>query len=233
MTVPGTSDEFRASVGGLWDALVEHDFPRTLADGTLPPERFRFYISQNIMYLPEYARMIAVGASRTPDLRGLEESTRAMANIVDVEIPQNLRMREAIVEIAGPVTDADLVLAPATAAYTSWLLAIAATGSALDIQAALLPCAWSYGVIARRLVGGASEHPVYSEWVRFFASDDYDAVVVALREAFDRDLAEAPAPVRERLAAIFLMGCRMERQFWDQGLTGSHWPDLTETDFAE
>ena len=29
------------------------------------------------------------------------------------------------------------------------------------------------------------------------------------------------------LAAIFLMGCRMERQFWDQGLTGSHWPDLT------
>lgn len=228
MSAPATSAQFRVAVGSIWDSLVTHPFPRALADGTLPPERFRFYISQNIMYLPEYARMIAVGASRTSDLRGLEESTRAMANIVDVEIPQNIRMREAIVHIGGPVLDTDVVLAPATVAYTSWLLAIAATGSALDIQAALLPCAWSYGEIARRLIADSAEHPVYSEWLRFFASDEYDAVVVALRAAFDRDLLDAPEATRERLATIFLTGCRMERQFWDQGFTGIHWPDLSE-----
>ena len=144
------------------------------------------------------------------------------------EIPQNLRMRDGIVQIAGGVTPTDLVMAPATAAYTSWLLSIAATGSALDIQAALLPCAWSYGVIARALSDDAVAHPVYSDWLRFFASDEYDAVVRALRTAFDRDLAAATEPERERLAAIFLTGFRMERQFWDQGLTGTTWPDLTE-----
>lgn len=228
MTAPATSEEFRIAVGPVWDSLIRHDFPRTLADASLPPERFRFYISQNIMYLPEYARMIAVGASRTADLRGLEESSRAIANIVDVEIPQNHRMRDAVVELAGPVTRTDEIMAPATAAYTSWLLAIAATGSALDIQAALLPCAWSYGVIARSLVADAVPHPVYSEWLRFFASDDYDAVVVELRTAFDRDLLAVTDATRERLAAIFLTGCRMERQFWDQGLNGTHWPDVTE-----
>jgi len=228
MSAPATSEEFRRSAGVVWDSLIRHEFPRHLADATLPPERFRFYISQNILYLPEYARMIAVGASRTVDIRGLEESSRAIANIVEVEIPQNVRMRDGIVELAGPVTCADEVMAPATTAYTSWLLAVAARGSVIDISAALLPCAWSYGVIARKLVPGSSPHPVYREWLRFFASDDYDAVVTELRTAFDRNLAETRETQREHLASIFLTGCRMERQFWDQGLTASHWPDLTD-----
>lgn len=224
-----SSEALRTTALPIWKALIEHPFPRGLADGTLPADRFRFYISQNLLYLPEYARMIAVGASRSIGNRALTKSTRALVNIVDVEIPQNERMRDAIVSVCGPTTASDQIMAPATAAYTSWLLATAASGSALDVQAALLPCAWSYGEIARGLSALPSADgapPVYREWLTFFASDDYDAVVAALREEFDRDYASADASTRERLTEIFVTGCRMERLFWDQGFAASHWPDL-------
>lgn len=223
---PTTTAELRASVGPLWHALIEHPFPAGLAAATLPLERFRFYVTQNLLYLPDYARMLAVGASRSQDGVVLAEYTDALVNIVRVEIPQNERMRADVVAQAGEGPATEGVRAPATVAYTSWLLSIAANGDANDIAAALLPCAWSYGEIARALIDDAVAHPVYSGWLAFFASDDYDAVVTTLRESFDRELAGMSESARERAAEIFLTGCRLERQFWDQGFSGASWPDL-------
>ena len=223
---PATTAELREAAGGLWNALIEHPFPAGLADATLPPERFRYYVTQNLLYLPDYARMLAVGASRAPDGVVLEEYTEALVNIVKVEIPQNERMLATAVDLAGPAPEHESVRAPATVAYTSWLLAVAATGDSNDIAAALLPCAWSYGEIARRVQPTAVAHPVYSGWVDFFASDAYDAVVTTLRESFDRELASMTEAARMRAADIFVTGCRLERQFWDQGFSGATWPDL-------
>jgi thiaminase/transcriptional activator TenA len=224
---PSTTAGLRDSVGPLWNALIEHPFPRGLADGTLPPERFRFYLAQNLLYLPDYARMLAMGATRSPDLRGLGEYTDALVNIVAVEIPQNERMHADAVVLAGEGPASEAVRAPATVAYTSWLLSIAATGDANDIAAALLPCAWSYGEIATGLIDGAVEHPAYRGWVEFFASPAYAAVVTTLRESFDRELAAMPEAARVRAADIFITGCRLERQFWDQGFAGTTWNDLS------
>jgi len=227
VSAPATTEALRALAMPVWETMIAHDFPAAIATGALPPERFRFYISQNLLYLPEYARMIAAAASRSHDLAALVEYTAALENIVETEIPENVRLRTAIEALAGPATELEAqVMAPATAAYTSWLLGIAATGDAADVSAALLPCAWSYGEIARRLAPHVVDHPVYAEWIAFFASDAYDAVVQRLRAAFDRELPAVTEAKRERLAAIFVMGCRMERQFWDQALVGGHWPDL-------
>ncbi|WNM24073.1 thiaminase II [Demequina capsici] len=222
----GSSHEMRDAAGVAWTALLTHGFPVALADATLPPERFRFYVSQNLLYLPEYARVIAFAAARSADGAELAEHTESLVNIVATELPQNRRLLDAISQLAPTAMPGEGVKAPATLAYTSWLLSTAATGTSLDIAAAILPCAWSYGEIARGLVGGAAEHPVYTEWLRFFASDEYDAVVVRQRAAFDAALATQDDDARARLADIFLMGCRLERSFWDQGLAMQHWDDV-------
>ena len=38
-----------------------------MAAGTLPIESFRFYVEQNLMYLLEYARAMAIAASKAGD----------------------------------------------------------------------------------------------------------------------------------------------------------------------
>ena len=58
---PTACERFRADCTPAWEALHRHPFIRELAAGTLAPEKFRFYIEQNLMYLPEYARAMAIG----------------------------------------------------------------------------------------------------------------------------------------------------------------------------
>lgn len=226
---PATTADLRDQAGALWTDLLDHPFPRGLAEASVPVAQFRFYVAQNLCYLPDYARMLATAAARSRDDAGLAHFSAALANIVDVEIPQNRRMLARAAELAGPCVDTDLEPAPATVAYTSWLLAVAARGDADDIAAALLPCAWSYGEIAAGLIGSAVPHPVLHEWVAFFATPSYAAVVAELRSGFDDRLAQLGADARRRAAATFRTGCRLERRFWDQAATGEQWADLDPT----
>ena len=51
--------------------MAAHPFIRELAAGELPAERFRFYLEQNLYYLPQYARVMALGAAKAGDDREL------------------------------------------------------------------------------------------------------------------------------------------------------------------
>ena len=53
-------DSLREGCGELWQGLHRHPFLRELADGTLAPERFRFFLEQDIFFLPELARRDAI-----------------------------------------------------------------------------------------------------------------------------------------------------------------------------
>src|SRR3954453_19136219 len=69
MAGSGFADELRAGAAGLWEAKHAHAFVRGIADGTLPEERFAHYVRQDYVFLVEYARMLALGAARAPDLQ--------------------------------------------------------------------------------------------------------------------------------------------------------------------
>ena len=222
----GLSGELRAAVAPIWDRLLTHPFVTGMADGSLPPKRYLFYVDQNLLYLSGYARAIALGAARAPDEQTLGTFTDSLVNIVRTEIPQNRRLRDRTrALVPGGHSDLPPEMAPATHAYTSYLLATAALGAALDVRAMILPCAWSYGEIANSLVGRAVEHPVYTEWFRFFASDEYTELVVRMRRDFDDATADVSPTGRQRLAEIFLTATRLEHKFWDMGYRAQQWSD--------
>lgn len=220
------SAELRDGIDTLWTRLLTHPFVMEMAAGNLPPEKYLFYVQQNLLYLPQYARAIAWGAAKSTDDQGLRAFTRSLDNIVNVEIAQNQRLRDRVAQLTAVRHPHASVLAPATLAYTSYLLATAAQGDALDIQALILPCAWSYGAIATHLTGQVVDHPVYSEWFAFFAGADYSKLVENLRQEFDESTRSASPAQKQRLPAIFATATRLEAGFWDMGYTSAHWPDL-------
>jgi thiaminase/transcriptional activator TenA len=85
-----------------WSALAAHPFIRELAAGELAPERFRFYIEQNLFYLPQYARVMALGAAKSRDARELGLFTAALQQVIDVELPENRALRDRIIELGAP-----------------------------------------------------------------------------------------------------------------------------------
>jgi thiaminase/transcriptional activator TenA len=218
-------ERLRDECSQVWDGLYAHPFIRQLAAGTLPPEKFRFYVEQNLQYLPEYARTIAFGAARADDLETMRLFATDLANIVESEIPENRELLRRVVELGAEDRGGAARMAPATVAYTGFLVSVGATRGPVEIMAAIVPCTWSYGDIASSLLaeGLVHDHPVYSEWIRFFGEPAYAAVVAKMKEDFAALAARASAAELDRLSQTFTMSTRLERWFWDMAYGLEQW----------
>lgn len=220
------SAELKEKALPAWQALEQHPFVAQMADGTLPLDSFRFYIDQNLLYLPEYARALSLGIVTSADVNELVWFTKAVDNIVHVEIPENELLRDRIAQLGGVSHPHSGVMAPATLAYTSYLIATASRTDALGVMALILPCAWTYQDIALANRASSADHPVYGEWLRFFSTEEYDAVVQGLCADMDSLASRADSRRKEEVSHIFTTGVRLEQAFWDMALQRQHWPDL-------
>jgi thiaminase/transcriptional activator TenA len=212
----------------IWAGLHAHPFLSELARGTLPLDRFRFFIEQDLLYLPAFARCMALGAAKSATDTDLEFFTTQLDGIIRLEIPSNRRLLAQVIGLGAEDRGGAHAMAPANVAYTSFLLATAAAGGPLEITAAILPCSWSYIEIAEGLKDEIADHPVYSDWVAFYLQQEEAELVANMRATFDqmtRDGAVSDEK-REQLAEIFTMSSRLERMFWDMAYTLDQWPDV-------
>jgi thiaminase (transcriptional activator TenA) len=171
----GTEVAFSASLrrrcDRIWAGLHAHPFLGELTRGTLPLEALRFFIEQDLPFLPAFARCMAMGTAKSASEQELEFFTRQLDGIIRLEIPSNRRLLDQVISLGAQDRGGSLRMAPANVAYTSFLLATATAGGPLEITAAILPCLWSYVEIARGLKDELAEHPVYSDWVGFYLRD--------------------------------------------------------------
>ena len=219
-------ERFRADCAPVWASLHAHPFIRELAAGTLPPEKFRFYVEQNLMYLPEYAKAMAVGVAKSPDVETMRWFAHALGNVVENEIPENRELLSRVLALGAEDRGGAEEMAPANLAYTSFLVSTALQHGPLEIMAAIVPCTWSYGDIASGL--GIADHPVYAEWVRFFGSPEYGEIIREMRARFDAMTAGLGEVTLERLSYFFTASTRLERGFWDMAYELENWPDVRE-----
>ena len=220
------SGRLRTQCDRVWTGLHAHPFLGELARGTLPLDRFRFFIEQDLLYLPAFARCMAMGAAKSASDTELEFFTRQLDGIIRLEIPSNRRLLEQVISLGAEDRGGARAMAPANVAYTSFLLATAAAGGPLEITAAILPCSWSYIEIAEGLKDEIADHPVYSDWVSFYLQDEEASLVRNMRETFDDMTREVSGEKRRQLADIFMMSSRLEGMFWDMAYTLDQWPDL-------
>ena len=213
------SAALRAAGADAWAAAVNHPVVRAIGDGSLPHPTFRGYFRQNVRYLEDYARAIALTAGRAPDRAALDVLSRFLRQIVATEIPANLaflaRLGGSADDLPGPAG-----LHPVTYGYTRHLLHICASDCAEGL-AALLPCQWSYGEIARPLMAAPPEDRVYADWIAMFGNADYDALVAETTGLLDRLADPADARQWSRLSEVFSISVRYEREFWDMALAAA------------
>jgi thiaminase/transcriptional activator TenA len=222
-------DEMRTDCADIWDGLHAHPFLRELAAGTLPLERFRFFLEQDNFYLLDYARCLAMGAAKSRDETELQYFTVDLNQVLDTELPSNRALLARVTEMGAEDHGGALTMAPANVAYTSYMQALAMRGGPLEIMAALLPCAWSYVEIAGRLKDeGPSMHEVYADWIAYFTLPANVAMVASMRDDFDRLAKEGGLGTarRRELGQIFATSSRLERGFWEMAYTLEQWPDL-------
>lgn len=220
----GYAQELQTRFAAIFTQEQEHPFVRGIGDGSLPLERFRFYIEQDYLFLIEYSRVLALAVAKGQSLAVMEQFAALQHATLHVE----MGLHRGYAEKFG-IQAADwsaVTIAPTTYAYTRHLLATAYSGSVAAIAVSLLPCQWGYAEIGRKLAlaGPPASQPLYGEWIAMYSGEEYQQLVVALLDTFDALAAEVSPGEREELATIFHTSARYEWSFWEMAWRMEQWP---------
>ncbi len=216
------SAELWKSIGDIYAAIVAHPFITGLTDGTLPAESFTFFVVQDALYLRDYARALAVVASRAPTAAATALFAGHAAEAVAAELELHATLLAELGISAEAAEHAEP--APTTLAYTSYLLAVAGGGSYAEGVGAVLPCYWIYWEIGKELVRRGSPDPRYQRWIDTYGAAEYGDVVLAVIAEADRLAPALSRDERARMARHFSNTSRYEWMFWDMGYRREYWP---------
>lgn len=206
----------------VYDAILEHPFLRGLTDGSLPPQSFAYYVTQDAHYLRDYARALAVVGAKAASHADTGLLAQHAADTVQVELSLHETLLPPL-QLDTATVDATPV-APTNRAYTSYLLATAYGGTFAEGLAAVLPCYWIYQRVGAALVSQGSPDPRFQLWIDTYAGDEFAAVVRAVLELADRTGATLAAAEDARAHAHFRATARYEWMFWDAAWRREQWP---------
>lgn len=210
-----------AAAADDWERYVGHAFVERIGDGSLPEAAFRHYLIQDYLFLIHFARAYALAIYKSPSLADMRAAHGGLKAILDVEMDLHVGLLAT-----WGISVADLepaAEAPATMAYTRYVLDTGMRGDLLDLHVALAPCVIGYAEIGRRLAGRAlasAEANPYRSWIAEYSGDAYQQVAAQARATLDR-CARRSLPERRfpEVLTIFRQACRLETAFWDMAMT--------------
>ncbi|HEY9889000.1 MAG TPA: TenA family protein [Candidatus Obscuribacterales bacterium] len=164
----------------LAHAALHHPFVQGIYDGTLPPDKFAYYVGQDAFFLEAFARAYSIAAAKAPDWSGFN-TFHTLAGGVLAEL--NLHDRYAA---AWGVSLQAVQPGQATRRYTDFLLATA-WGQSVGLTAvAMAPCMRLYAFIGQTLVADGMPTHRYSDWLRTYSSDEFAPLAHQLETLVDQ-----------------------------------------------
>ena len=107
--------------------------------------------------------------------------------------------------------------------YTSYMLRVAYEEGEAEILAAILSCAYSYEIIAKKIVKNnpaSMEDEFYGDWIKGYISDSYAEENKVLLEELNRLTTTYTEKQIQHLTDIFVACSRYELAFWEMSWTG-------------
>lgn len=184
----------------LAQACLNHPFVRGLADGSLDPEAFRRYVSQDAFYLRAFLRAYAIAAAKSETLEQARQYHRLMGGVF-YELTLHAGYAERL-----HIDLARVKPWPSTLAYTDFLLRTAWHGTPGEIAAAMTPCMRLYAFLGQELAkGGLSKH-AYADWIATYSGDEVESLAAELESLLDA-VAEDTPTIRD--AYRYAMQCEL------------------------
>jgi thiaminase/transcriptional activator TenA len=211
-----------ADIESTFAAILAHPFLTGLTDGGLDEAAFAQYVAQDVHYLRDYARALAIVGAKAPTLEGTAMFARHAAEVFDVE----LALHSTLLPELGldPSQLSAMPPTPTTQAYTSYLLATTYGGSFADGLAAVLPCYWIYAEVGAALLARGSSDPRYQRWIDSYGGDEFAATVGQVLELADRTGPTLTAAEETAARAHFATTARYEWMFFDAAYRREQWP---------
>lgn len=212
-----TTERILKAAKDIWASYNEHPFLLGIQDGTLDQEKFRYYLIQDYLYLEEFTKVFSLGIAKAKS----PEMIRLFSQFVTLLIDQELDIHRGYIgKLAVSREEIDAMpRALDNLSYTSYMLRTAYEEGEAEILTAILPCAYSYEIIAKNILArnpAAADDPFYGEWIKTYAGS-YGDINIVLLETIDRLTEHYTEAQLRHLEEIFTACSRYELAFWELG----------------
>lgn len=216
------SQQLHQEIKPVWERCYEHPFLRELADGSLPLDKFQFYLLQDNQYLDAFDELHQFLAQKMPTT-AMAESLMAALNPESSE----LENRESVAEMVG-VTDEAIKrtpLAPTATAYINHMYYQSYFVSPEAGVASLLPCYWSYAECFKRM-----DEPIhqataaYQAFIDQYADPLFQQSSEILISLVDQLADQADEKTKKQMQTAFDLSSDYELMYWKMCYDREQWP---------
>lgn len=211
------SEQTWEKIEPIYDSILKMPFIEELTNGTLPKEKFQFYMAQDSLYLEHFGRTLALIGAKVYDIQDALSYIRFAENAIVVE--------NALHELYFNdfnVTDKG-VLEPACHHYTHFLRSTAALEAVEVAMAATLPCFWIYKKVGDCIYGRQQENNPYQRWIETYGGEDFGVAVQKAIAICDNAAQKTTPEIRRRMTEAFITASRLEYDFWDAAYQLKRW----------
>ena len=183
-------------------------------------------MKQDYQFLIEFSKVIALAVAKCDRLSDMEWFSRLLNETLTVEMSLHVGFCKDF-----GISLSDLLetkMSPTVQAYTSYLLEIAYSKSAVYTATAILPCSWGYSELGQKLYleGMPVNAPLYCRWIEMYNSEEFAGLAQWLRDFIDRETVGLSSESLVVLHDIFIQSSRYEYLFWDAAYRMETWHPL-------
>jgi thiaminase/transcriptional activator TenA len=190
-----------------------------LEEGKLPIDKYRFYVKQNVFYLKEFSRNIAVLSTRIrDDLSAISAFLKMSYRVFTEEMERQVEFSKCI-----GLTLEDLnntwPLAIPTLAYLSFEYRMCSFEPIPVAVAALAPCQWIYGELGPKFERGLKNSYGLTDedliMYKYYSSERYVELSKMVSEFIDKNIEQASEEEEKWVRIAFRTSCEYEYYFFD------------------
>jgi thiaminase/transcriptional activator TenA len=201
-----------------YQSILKMPFVTELANGTLPKEKFQFYMAQDSLYLEHFGRALALIAARANDISHTLNYLKYAETAIVVE---NI-LHESYFQDFGLTEKGEIQ--PACHHYIHFLKSTAALDSVEIAMAAVLPCFWIYKKVGDHIFNQLqSENNPYQRWIDTYGGEEFADAVEQAINLCDQAASETTSVIRQKMTEAFMTSSRMEYHFWEAAYDLKKW----------
>ncbi len=218
-----TYEKMLDATKALYNEIYQHPFVQGIGNGSLPKDKFVFYMIQDYSYLIDYTRVFSIGAAKAVDCNDMNFFTQVTVNAINNEINMHWDYMHRL-----GIKDDEVLNTPqalTNISYTSFMQKTAYEGDEAAIIAAILPCESTYQMIGKRLAKDFPEsldHPFYGDWVKTYSSPEMEQTLGEITAILNRLTENLPEDHIQKLVKIFKTSTQFEKAFWDMSWNMSY-----------
>ena len=199
----------------IYDSILELEFLKELAEGSLSNDAFASYIAQDEIYLKNYYNQMYMLA----DLMEDAQDRNLFLSFAQSGMEGEKALHDMLIEKYG--IDTEVEASKITGGYNAHIREGIATGNPCVALASVLPCMWIYNQVGLHILNHSKlEGNPYKDWILEYGQEEFTTGVNKVLKMIDGWASKADGKTREMMDYYYLKAALYEYAFWDYGYHG-------------